>query len=93
MTAFRDLYPRAGVKQFVDQIDHVARRVGVDHVGIGSDFNHGAGIDGFADASQAPNVTRELIARGYTESDIAKVWGGNFLRALSAADAGRRRAR
>jgi membrane dipeptidase len=91
MDAFRALYPRAGVKQYVDQIEYVAKRVGVDHVGVGSDFNHGAGIDGFADEADAPNVTRELVARGYREGDVAKVWGGNFLRVFdAAANAGRR---
>lgn len=72
--------PRASVTDYVNHIDYVAKRIGVDHVGIGSDFNHGSGIDGFDDESQAPNVTRELVRRGYTEEQIAKIWGGNFLR-------------
>ena len=74
------MIPRATVSDYVNQIDYIVRRIGVDHVGIGSDFNHGAGIDGFDDESQAPNVTRELLRRGYTELAIAKIWGGNFLR-------------
>jgi len=81
---------QATVKDFVNAIDYVVKRVGVDHVGIGSDFNHGAGVDGFDDESEAPNVTRELVARGYTEAQIAKIWGGNFLRVLAAADAAKR---
>ena len=56
------------------------RKLGIDHVGISSDFNEGGGIDGWHDASQARNVTAELITRGYSEADIAKLWGGNFLR-------------
>ncbi len=87
--AYRDLVPKADVGKFVDHIDHVAKRIGVDHVGVGTDFNHGAGIAGFKDESEAPNVTRELVARGYTEAQLAQIWGGNFLRALEAAQAGR----
>ena len=53
---------------------------GIDHVGIGTDFDGGGGILGFNDASEAPNVTEELVRRGYSEKDIAKIWGGNLLR-------------
>lgn len=87
LTAYRDLYPKADVKALVDHIDYIAKRVGVDHVGVGTDFNHGSGITGFADASQAGNVTAELVRRGYSEADIDKIWGGNFLRVLGAAQA------
>jgi membrane dipeptidase len=80
LTEARKLIPRATVTDYVNHIDYIVKRIGVDHVGIGSDFNHGAGIDGFDDESQAPNVTRELVRRGYTEDQIAKIWGGNFLR-------------
>lgn len=86
---YRALVPQAGVKELVDHIDYIARRIGVDHVGFGSDFNHGAGIEGFADESQAANLTWELVARGYSEADIDKIWGGNFLRVLRAAEAAR----
>jgi membrane dipeptidase len=79
------------VNTYVDHIDYSANRVGVDHVGVGTDFNHGAAIDGFADESQAPNVTRELLARGYSAAEIEKIWGGNFLRVLAAAEATARR--
>jgi membrane dipeptidase len=54
--------------------------IGIDHVGIGSDFDGGGGIDGWNDASESRNVTRELVARGYTEEQIAKIWSGNLLR-------------
>jgi membrane dipeptidase len=72
--------PRATVSDLVDHIDYIVKRIGIDHVGIGTDFNHGAGIEGFDDESEAPNVTRELVRRGYNEAQIAKIWGGNFLR-------------
>lgn len=64
----------------LDHIDYIAQRIGVEHVGIGTDFNHGSGIDGFVDASDALNVTAGLLDRGYSKSDVAKIWGGNFLR-------------
>jgi membrane dipeptidase len=70
----------------VDHIDYIVKRIGIDHVGIGSDFNHGAGIEGFDDESEAPNVTRELVRRGYSEAQIAKIWAGNFLRVFSAVE-------
>jgi membrane dipeptidase len=81
------LYPKASVKEFVDHIDYIAKRIGVDHLGIGTDFNHGAGVIGFEDESEAPNVTRELVRRGYDEKQIAKIWGGNFLRVFNEVEA------
>jgi membrane dipeptidase len=87
MAEYRALYPRATVKQYVDHIEYIAKRVGVQHVGVGTDFNHGAGVDGFADAGEAAAVTRELVARGYSEFDIALILGGNFLRVLALAEA------
>jgi membrane dipeptidase len=74
------LYPKASLKEYVDHIDYIVKRIGIDHVGIGTDFNHGAGIVGFEDESEASNVTRELLRRGYDQAQIAKIWGGNFLR-------------
>jgi membrane dipeptidase len=71
---------RATVSDLVDHIDYIVKRIGIDHAGIGTDFNHGSGIEGFNDESEAPNVTRELLRRGYNEEQIAKIWGGNFLR-------------
>lgn len=73
-------HPKASVRDFVDHIDHVVKTVGIDHVGIGSDFDGGGGIDGWNDASESRNVTRELVRRGYDEAAIAKIWGGNLLR-------------
>ena len=64
----------------LEHLDYIVARVGIDHVGIGTDFNHGSGIEGFADASEALNVTIALLARGYSAEEIEKIWGGNFVR-------------
>jgi membrane dipeptidase len=81
-----DSVPRAELDDYLDHIDYVVRRIGVAHVGIGTDFDHGAGIIGFKDASEALNVTRGLLERGYADADIAKIWSGNFLRVLAAVE-------
>ena len=73
-------YPPANVTDFVDHIDHAVKVAGIDYVGIGSDFDGGGGIPGFNDHSEALNVTIELVKRGYSEEDIAKIWGTNLLR-------------
>jgi membrane dipeptidase len=78
------------LSEYVDHVDYVVRRIGADHVGFGSDFNHGAGITGLADESETPNLTAELIRRGYTEAQIQAFWSGNFLRVLRAAEAARK---
>ena len=70
----------AGVADLVDHIDHAVGLIGIDHVGISSDFDGGGGIDGWRDASETFNVTLELVRRGYSEDAIAKLWGGNLLR-------------
>jgi membrane dipeptidase len=80
------LGPKASLKEYIDHIDYIVKRIGIDHVGIGSDFNHGAGIFGFHDESEAFNVTRELVRRDYSEEQIAKIWGGNFLRVFAAVE-------
>jgi membrane dipeptidase len=74
------------VADFVDSIDYAVKRIGVDHVGIATDFNHGGGVAGYANEGEAVNVTIELVKRGYSEADIAKLWGGNFLRVLGEAE-------
>lgn len=81
VSALHSQWPRATVADLVDHIDHIATLVGVDHVGISSDFGGGGGIQGWDNASESAGVTAELLRRGYSESDIAKVWGGNLLRA------------
>jgi membrane dipeptidase len=72
--------PRANVKDFVDHIDYAVKLIGIDHVGISSDFDGGGGIDGWNSAAEAFNVTLELLRRGYTEEQIGKMWSGNLLR-------------
>jgi len=74
-------YPPPRIQDFADHVDHAVRTAGIDHVGIGSDFDGGGGIPGFNDHSEAMNVTLELLRRGYSEPEIRKIWGGNLLRA------------
>jgi membrane dipeptidase len=71
---------RANVKDFVNHIDYAVKLIGIDHVGISSDFDGGGGIDGWNSAAEAFNVTLELVRRGYTEDQIGKLWSGNLLR-------------
>ncbi|MGB8957576.1 MAG: dipeptidase [Candidatus Aminicenantales bacterium] len=71
---------RATVQDLVDHIDHVRKVVGIDYVGIGTDFDGGGGVVGCDDVSGMIHVTEELIRRGYTDREIEKVWGGNFFR-------------
>lgn len=70
------------VADFIDHIDYMVELIGIDHVGISSDFDGGGGIDGWQDASETFNVTLELVKRGYTEEEIGKLWSGNLLRVL-----------
>ena len=74
------------VADCVDHIDYVKNLVGIDYVGIGSDFDGGGGVDGCADVSEFPNITAEMLKRGYTENEICKVWGGNFFRVFSEVE-------
>jgi membrane dipeptidase len=74
--------PRANVKDFVDHIDYIVKKIGLDHVGISSDFDGGGGVEGWSDASETFNVTLELVRRGYTEEQIGKIWSGNLLRVM-----------
>ncbi len=74
--------PPVDVSDFVDHIDYMVELIGVDHVGISGDFDGGGGVTGWADASETFNVTLELVRRGYSEDDIAKIWGENVLRVL-----------
>ena len=75
-----DEYPGATVQDFVDHIDYAVELIGIDHVGISSDFDGGGGLTGWRDASETFNVTLELVKRGYSEEQIRKLWGGNLLR-------------
>jgi membrane dipeptidase len=79
--------PDADVRDFVDHIDHIVKVAGIDHVGIASDFDGGGGIVGWNDASETPNVTIELVRRGYSEAQIGKIWSGNLLRVWREVEA------
>lgn len=78
--------PLPTVAQYVDHIDYAVERLGIDHVGISSDFEHGGGVDGWNDVSETGNVTLELVRRGYSQEDVTKILGGNFLRVMREAE-------
>jgi membrane dipeptidase len=80
------LLPKATVKDLVDSVDYAVKRIGIDHVGLSSDFNHGGGVVGWANEGEAANVTAELVRHGYSEADIGKLWGGNYLRVFKAVE-------
>jgi membrane dipeptidase len=82
-----DYIEPVNVVDFVNQIDYLVEKLGIDHVGISSDFDGGGGIEGWNDASETFNVTLELVKRGYTEDQIAKLWSGNLLRVLDEVQA------
>ena len=86
MAEIDERWPGATVADFVDHIDHAVELIGIDHVGISSDFDGGGGVTGWDDASETANVTAELLRRGYTEEEIAKLWGGNTLRVWAEAE-------
>lgn len=75
------------VADFVNHIDYMVEKIGIDHVGISSDFDGGGGIYGWKDASETLNVTKELIRRGYSKEEIEKLWGGNLLRVMDSVQA------
>ena len=79
-------YPLVNVSDFVNHIDYLVNKMGIGHVGISSDFDGGGGIEGWNDASETFNVTYELVRRGYSEEDIAKLWGLNLLRVLEQVE-------
>ena len=70
----------ASVAEFIDQVVYAIELMGIDHVGISSDFDGGGELDGWSNASESLNLTRELLSRGYNEDQIGKIWGGNLLR-------------
>lgn len=80
-------WPKADVSNLVDHIAYAVNRIGIDHVGISSDFNGGGGIRGWMNAAETINVTIELVRRGYTEDEIARLWGGNLLRVMEQVEA------
>lgn len=83
--------PKATLDDLVDAVDHAVGRIGIDHVALSTDFNHGGGLVGWADVSETGNVTAALKRRGYDDGQIAKLWSGNVLRVWQAAIDGRDR--
>lgn len=79
--------PPVDVTDFIDHVDYMVDLIGIDHVGISSDFDGGGGVDGWMDASETFAVTLELVRRGYTEPQIAQLWGDNLLRVLDEVQA------
>lgn len=79
-------YPKVSISDFVDHIDYMVKLLGIDHVGISSDFDGGGGIVGWMDASESFNVTYELVKRGYSKAEIEKLWGGNLLRVMNEVE-------
>ncbi|MGB7786482.1 MAG: dipeptidase [Salinimicrobium sp.] len=83
----KEKIPPVDVSDFVDHIDYLVKKIGIDHVGISSDFDGGGGVEGWSDASESYNVTLELLKRGYSEEEIAKLWGENLLRVMDEVEA------
>ena len=86
--AIDSLFPPilATVSDFVDHIDHIVQIAGIDHVGIGTDFDGGGELEGCYDVLELENITFELLKRGYSEQDIQKIWSGNLLRVFQDAE-------
>jgi membrane dipeptidase len=79
--------PTATLDEYIRHIEHAVKVAGIDHVGIGCDFDGGGGVTGLNDVSEYPNLTAALLARGWSEGDLAKLWGGNTLRLMAQAEA------
>ncbi|HSM60077.1 MAG TPA: membrane dipeptidase, partial [Longimicrobiales bacterium] len=79
--------PPVDVADFIDHVDYLVNLIGIEHVGISSDFDGGGGVEGWGDASETFNVTLELVRRGYTEEEIGMLWSGNLLRVLDEVQA------
>ena len=84
--AIKKIAPPVSVVDFVDHIDYLVKIMGINHVGISSDFDGGGGIEGWSDASETLNVTKELVSRGYSEKEIKKIWGDNLLRVMEEVE-------
>ncbi len=86
-TMSQESAPPVNVSDLVDHIDYLVDLIGIDHVGISSDFDGGGGVDGWMDASETFNVTLELVKRGYSQDEIEQLWSGNLLRVLDEVQA------
>ncbi len=87
LARIRQQHKDVTLDQFLDHVDHAVRIAGIDHVGLSGDFDGGGGVVGWDNAAESPNVTIGLMRRGYSRSDIAKLWGGNVLRVMRANEA------
>jgi membrane dipeptidase len=75
------------VEDMADHVDHAVRRIGIEHVGLSSDFDGGGGVEGWQNTAETPNLTAALVRRGYGERELGLLWSGNFLRLMRAAEA------
>jgi len=89
LNEIRQKYPTspATIDDYIRHVDYAVDLIGIDHIGFGSDFDGGGGVEGVMDISQLPNLTMELMRHGYSEREIKKFWGGNLLRVLKAVEA------
>lgn len=78
----REMFEDVSLGRFLDHVDHAVEVAGIDHVGLSGDFDGGGGVEGWDNAAESPNVTAALLERGYSEEDLAKMWGGNLLRVM-----------
>jgi len=78
---------KASIIDLMEHLDHAISIMGIDHVGLGTDFDGDGGVPGLADASELTNFTRQLLKKRYSKSDISKIWGGNFLRVMTQVQA------
>lgn len=87
-TKMNELYPQplASVQDVCNHIDHLVRVAGINHVGIGTDFDGGGGVTGCIDAGEMGNITLELVKRGYSKNQIRKIWGGNLMRVMKKVE-------
>ena len=83
----RESFEDVTLAQFLDHVDHAVQVAGVDHVGLSGDFDGGGGVEGWDNAAASPNVTLAMLERGYSEEDLAKIWGGNLLRVMREVQA------
>ncbi|MHA2039600.1 MAG: membrane dipeptidase, partial [Promethearchaeota archaeon] len=89
LSSIENKYPSANVSNFIDHIDYVVSRIGIDHVGISTDFYESPYcLDGWKDVSENINVTKELLKRGYSKKDIERIWSGNILKLWEKVEKG-----
>jgi membrane dipeptidase len=83
----RETFEDVTLARFLDHVDHAVQVAGIDHVGLSGDFDGGGGVEGWDNAADSPNVTLAMLERGYSEEDLAKIWGGNLLRVMREVQA------